>query len=343
MVKDKINYRALGPRTSLTRQPVQGRANDGGLRIGEMERDGVLGHGASYFLNESFLVRGDEYFMAVCNKTGNVAIYNPSKNLFFSPAIDGPIKFNTTVDGKQNVENLSRFGRSFSIVRVPYAMKLLMQELMVLNIQMKIITDENVDQLMSMSYSSNYKLLLNPSSENPNKIDSFGAITKYDNIISENVKDSKNKRKSPVNAKLDDESVNTPVIESPYGSDDFAEFPNDIQAVQTMEQEEKNKEEREKELLLSDIIEELSDGEESQSVPYPEDVSPAFNPNANVSPESGSGSASAAESASGSAAASDDNILEFKEETDEEKEKEKENETGDTEESGKDSTKKIII
>ena len=345
MVKDKINYRALGPRTSLTRQPVQGRANDGGLRIGEMERDGVLGHGASYFLNESFLVRGDEYFMAVCNKTGNVAIYNPSKNLFFSPAIDGPIKFNTTVDGKQNVENLSRFGRSFSIVRVPYAMKLLMQELMVLNIQMKIITDENVDQLMSMSYSSNYKLLLNPSSENPNKIDSFGAITKYDNIISENVKDSKNKRKSPVNAKLDDESVNTPVIESPYGSDDFVEFPNDIQAVQTMEQEEKNKEEREKELLLSDIIEELSDGEESQSVPYPEDVSPAFNPNANVSPESGSGSASAAESASGSAAASDDNILEFKEETDEEKEKEKEkeNETGDTEESGKDSTKKIII
>ena len=107
MVKDKINYRALGPRTSLTRQPVQGRANDGGLRIGEMERDGVLGHGASYFLNESFLVRGDEYFMAVCNKTGNVAIYNPSKNLFFSPGIDGPIKFNTNVDGTQNIEMLT--------------------------------------------------------------------------------------------------------------------------------------------------------------------------------------------------------------------------------------------
>ena len=59
MVKDKINHRARGPRTLLTRQTVQGRANDGGLRIGEMERDGILAHGATNFLQESMLVRGD--------------------------------------------------------------------------------------------------------------------------------------------------------------------------------------------------------------------------------------------------------------------------------------------
>jgi DNA-directed RNA polymerase II subunit RPB2 len=155
MVKDKINYRARGPRTLLTRQTVQGRANDGGLRIGEMERDGVIAHGASHFLQESFLVRGDEYFMAVCNKTGAVSIYNKNKNLFLSPFADGPIHFYNTVDGKLNISNVSKFGRSFSILRIPYALKLLIQELQVMNIQMRIITDDNVDQLMSMSYSKN--------------------------------------------------------------------------------------------------------------------------------------------------------------------------------------------
>jgi DNA-directed RNA polymerase II subunit RPB2 len=337
MVKDKINYRALGPRTSLTRQPVQGRANDGGLRIGEMERDGVLGHGASYFLNESFLIRGDEYFMAVCNKTGNVAIYNPSKNLFFSPGIDGPIKFNTNVDGTQNIENLSRFGRSFSVVRVPYAMKLLMQELMVLNIQMKIITDENVDQLMSMSYSSNYKLLLNPSSENPDKLDGYAAITKYDNVISEHVTKTKTKTNIPsADDNVSPGSFKSPIIGEavPYSSNDFFEAAHDVERKEEIsaEEEQKEKEAKEKELLLSDIIEELPDEVPNQApnqvpnqVPndsytsprYPEDVSPAYNPNAENEGE---------------------NILEFKEEKEEEKGEEK----GETEnDSG--STKKIII
>jgi hypothetical protein len=162
MVKDKINYRARGPNTVLTRQPVQGRANDGGLRIGEMERDGVLAHGMSYFLNESFMVRGEkqEYFIAVCNKTGAIAIYNEAQNLFLSPYADGPIKFNTNPDGTQSIMNLSRFGRSFSVLRVPYAFKLLMQELQIMNVQMHIITEDNVDQLLSMSFSNNINKLM---------------------------------------------------------------------------------------------------------------------------------------------------------------------------------------
>jgi hypothetical protein len=162
MVKDKINYRARGPNTVLTRQPVQGRANDGGLRIGEMERDGVLAHGMSYFLNESFMVRGEkqDYFIAVCNKTGAIAIYNESKNLFLSPCADGPIKFNTNPDGTQSIMNLSRFGRSFSILRVPYAFKLLIHELQIMNVQMRIITEENVDQLLSMTFSNNINKLM---------------------------------------------------------------------------------------------------------------------------------------------------------------------------------------
>ena len=162
MVKDKINYRARGPNTALTRQPVQGRANDGGLRIGEMERDGVLAHGMSYFLNESFMVRGEkkQFFIAVCNKTGAISIYNEARNLFLSPFADGPIKFHMNPDGTQSIMNVSRFGRSFSILNVPYAFKLLIQELQVMNIQMRIITEDNIDQLLSMSYSDNINKLM---------------------------------------------------------------------------------------------------------------------------------------------------------------------------------------
>jgi DNA-directed RNA polymerase beta subunit len=171
MVKDKINYRSQGPRTQLTRQTVQGRANDGGLRIGEMERDGILGHGASHFLNESLMVRGDEYHMAVCNKSGMIAIYNPNQNLFMSPMVDGPIKYSGALTdaaagaagasgGGASVIQMTKFGRSFSVVRIPYCLKLLMQELLVMNVQMRIITDDNIDQLPSMSYSNNvYKVL----------------------------------------------------------------------------------------------------------------------------------------------------------------------------------------
>jgi DNA-directed RNA polymerase II subunit RPB2 len=170
MVKDKINYRARGPNTQLTRQPVQGRANDGGLRIGEMERDGVMAHGASAFLNDSFMVRGDEYYMAVCNKTGCTAIYNEALNLFLSPFADGPVKFKGTMDGKLNIDNISRFGRSFSIIRIPYSLKLLIQELQVMNIQMRIITEDNIDQLLNMSYSDNINKLLQTDSGDITKL-----------------------------------------------------------------------------------------------------------------------------------------------------------------------------
>ena len=164
MVKDKINYRALGPRTALTRQPVSGRANDGGLRIGEMERDVVISHGAANFLTESMMERGDKYFMAVCNQTGMIAVYNPSKNLFMSPMADGPLQFTGSLDGKtMNITNMTRFGRSFSVIEIPYSFKLLIQELQTANMQMRIITEDNISQIENMSYSKNIeKLMMKP-------------------------------------------------------------------------------------------------------------------------------------------------------------------------------------
>jgi DNA-directed RNA polymerase beta subunit len=60
MVEDKINYRNTGPKKLLTHQPTQGRGDEGGLRIGEMERDALLSHGMSKFLTESMMERSDK-------------------------------------------------------------------------------------------------------------------------------------------------------------------------------------------------------------------------------------------------------------------------------------------
>ena len=165
MVKDKINHRAQGPRTALTRQPVSGRANDGGLRIGEMERDSVISHGMVDFLTESMMKRSDEYKVAICNTTGLFAIYNKEKNLFLSPMADGPIRFVGSLDGSDmNIENVSNFGRSFSVVAVPYSLKLLVQELQAINIQMRFITEDNIDQMETMMNSKNLENLANVGS-----------------------------------------------------------------------------------------------------------------------------------------------------------------------------------
>jgi hypothetical protein len=204
----------------LTRQPVQGRANDGGLRIGEMERDGVLAHGASAFLNESFMVRGDEYYMAVCNKTGCVAIYNPTLNLFLSPFSDGPIRFNTSLDGKLNIQNVSKFGRDFSVVRVPYALKLLMQELQTMNIQMRIITEDNIDQLMNMSYSNNINKLLKTGGNK--ELDAL--YNKYKSQISQQLQERAVRYRQPSSDSSQDlENV-------PYADGSPAYNPNDSPA-----------------------------------------------------------------------------------------------------------------
>jgi len=159
MVKDKINYRAKGPRTVLTRQTIGGRANDGGLRIGEMERDGVAAHGMTAFLKESMMERGDKYYMAVCNLSGTIAIYNEHKNIFISPYADGPIQFNHTQMNEIKLDTVSNFGRDFSIVEVPYSLKLLMQELQTMNVQMRIITDDNINQYLE--FSDNFKKMSN--------------------------------------------------------------------------------------------------------------------------------------------------------------------------------------
>ncbi len=176
MVKDKINHRASGPRNNLTRQTVQGRANDGGLRIGEMERDAIICHGMTSFLKNSLIDRGDKFYMAICNNSGTIAIYNKIKNILFSPYVDGPIKFdnidlfinkndkdtkldenNSPLENMNDLNKISyttKFGKEFSIVQIPFCFKLLMQELLTMNIQMRLITSDNINTLTDINLTS---------------------------------------------------------------------------------------------------------------------------------------------------------------------------------------------
>lgn len=110
MVDDKIHSRGRGPVQILTRQPVEGRAREGGLRFGEMERDCIISHGSAAFLKERLFDQSDAYRVHVCEKSGLIAVANLRKNHFFSQI----------------------YGNDSSIVQVflPYACKLLFQELM---------------------------------------------------------------------------------------------------------------------------------------------------------------------------------------------------------------------
>jgi len=115
------NSRQSGPYQLLTRQPAEGRSRDGGHRFGEMERDVMLAHGTVQFLKERLFDNSDKFQFYLCKKSGMIAVANKSKNIFRS-LYD---KSNTT---------------EFAKVQIPYASKLLIQELMSMNIAPRIFT-----------------------------------------------------------------------------------------------------------------------------------------------------------------------------------------------------------
>ncbi len=83
MVANKLHARARGPIQLLTRQPTEGRAKEGGLRLGEMEKDTFVAHGASLLLKERF--DSDRSIVPVCESCGTIAIYNEFKDARFCP------------------------------------------------------------------------------------------------------------------------------------------------------------------------------------------------------------------------------------------------------------------
>lgn len=123
MVKDKHHTRARGPVQILTRQPVEGRAREGGLRFGEMERDCIISHGAANVLSDRLFEQSDPFIATVCGKCGLLAQSASEQTL-----LRNKTAYCTLCKSSQDVHS----------VRMPYAFKLLLQELMAMNIAAKI-------------------------------------------------------------------------------------------------------------------------------------------------------------------------------------------------------------
>ena len=117
----------------LTRQPAEGRARDGGLRFGEMERDVIVAHGASAFLKERMMEASDNFQVHVCRGCGLIAVANKGGGIW-----------NCTGCGNTT---------DFSQVRIPYAYKLFLQELESMNVSSRLLPETRLRALADAARS----------------------------------------------------------------------------------------------------------------------------------------------------------------------------------------------
>ena len=124
LVRDKIHARARGQVQMLTRQPTEGRSRGGGLKFGEMERDCLIAHGASYLLLDRLLEQSDKYTAHFCEECGLPAYYDLKQERFICP-----------IHGKKT---------RVKPVTLSYAFYLLLEEMMSMGIYPRIIFEEGV-------------------------------------------------------------------------------------------------------------------------------------------------------------------------------------------------------
>jgi DNA-directed RNA polymerase II subunit RPB2 len=149
MVEDKWQARGQGRKVQMTHQPTGGRGNQGGLKIGEMDRDALVGHSISAFFQESFMKRSDGTTMPICTSCGTVPIHNPKMRISQCTLCDGPPVFmGDTVDTLELLPPMHRQKGKIVNVEIPYATKVLTQELSAItNITLRFITSGDTEAL----------------------------------------------------------------------------------------------------------------------------------------------------------------------------------------------------
>ena len=169
MVEDKWQARGKGRKEVRTHQPTAGRGAQGGLKIGEMDRDAIIAHGGMAFVKEAFMERSDKAVIPICASCGTVPIYNPAEKIALCSTCDGPVQYSG--DSVNTLDLLPPIGRPKSrIVQVemPFATKLLAQEQETfLNLSMRFITGHGVTHLTPLEYKDTGKAVLQEFTELP--------------------------------------------------------------------------------------------------------------------------------------------------------------------------------
>ncbi|CRH00219.1 DNA-directed RNA polymerase I subunit RPA2, putative [Plasmodium relictum] len=140
MAYDKAQVRRSGPVCNLTHQPLKGKRKHGGIRLGEMERDGIISHGCSFVINERFLMNSDGHECFVCPKCG----------LILSPILQfnasGKIIKGRSIGGKNKMAICKSCDVSCKIIFIPYVIRYLLNELICLNVTIRL----NIKSVESM-------------------------------------------------------------------------------------------------------------------------------------------------------------------------------------------------
>ena len=140
MVSDKSQARATGPYDALTHQPVKGRKKMGGIRLGEMERDSLLAHGAAFCLNDRLMKCSDYSEGYVCNKCGSILSTYINRQIIKQSSLQ---KMDQTSKFAVSEKVLCRVCDSYdcSKVALPFVLRYLTNDLAGMNIKLKFHLD----------------------------------------------------------------------------------------------------------------------------------------------------------------------------------------------------------